>query len=374
MASIRLNTSGMDAVVGRAPKLPIRFGAYELVRALGYEPDITAYIASVKDAGRERRVLLKCLNPESALDARALGVFRDRTRLARSLDHRSLPRVVDSGSIEGRPFLAFEHVPGVTLKRVATFVAIRSESVPEDVLCRIAIDLLDALAYAHTLTDDKGRPLDIVHRDVSPENVVISLEGLAMLEESSLVRTRLSTVTTETGIVKGRFAYLAPEQVAGESVDARADLWSLGVVMWEAIAGRALFAGPTGFSSLMSSMVAPIPRLVDLAKVTPALSAVVERALQRAPDGRFATASEMAEAIRSAVPTIASREDVSAYIAARFPEEIIEETTRIDPRLAPVARPAFPLAKRQLSVRWLFALVALIAIVILALREVVPLR
>lgn len=365
--------SGLGVALARAQKLPEKIGRYRILRALAHEQEVSCYLAAVPGEGKEAHVRLKCLGVDGTRDAIASGIFRDRTRLAKRLSHPSLPRVVDAGTADGRLFLAFAHTPTVSLRRLGALLHTRGEPMDVRALARVALDVLDALHYAHTLRDEKGRPLDIVHRDVSPDNVLVALDGRALLEESSLVRTRLSSVSTETGIVKGRFAYLAPEQVAGEPIDARADLFSLGIVLWEALAGRRLFAGSTGFSSLMSSMVTPIPRLVDVdgAVASPALSQVVERALARSPDARFPTALAMREALAAAVPDAMTNLDLSVYIASRFPEEVVEDTAKITGLPLP---PTFPLSKRRVPVRWLVALCLLTIALAFAVREVVVSR
>jgi serine/threonine-protein kinase len=178
---------------------------------------------------------------------------------------------------------------------------------------RILSDVLHGLHAAHTATNVDGDPLGIVHRDVSPENIMVGTDGIARVLDFGVAKTSLSTSYTAPGRVKGKLAYMAPEQVRQQPVDARTDVFAAGVVLWEALSGRRLFKGDTSAQVVSRLLLEAVPSLATRRGVGPELDQVIERALARAPAERFASAGEFADALE-ATGKLASRAEVGAWV------------------------------------------------------------
>jgi serine/threonine-protein kinase len=171
-------------------------------------------------------------------------------------------------------------------------------SLPVDVILAIAHDVLQGLHAAHEATDERGKPMGLVHRDVSPQNIMVGIDGRARVLDFGVAKAAGATHTTETGVIKGKLAYMSPEQVYGEKLDRRADIYALGVVLWEMLAGRRLFVGHDQKTAIGKVLNAPIqPPGMHRPVVPPIVDEMVMRALDRDVAGRYATALEMAEAI-----------------------------------------------------------------------------
>jgi serine/threonine protein kinase len=282
---------------------PVEFGRYQLMRRLGHGGFATVFLAlEASAAGKPREVVVKRLHEHLALDERSREAFLDEARLAIGLNHPNIVTALDFGSIEGRPFLAMEYLIGADLDRVLERLRTQNQRLKPELAMEIAANMLEGLAYLHERRDPSGRPAPIVHRDVSPHNAFVTDRGVLKLLDFGIAKARVRAVETTTGVVKGKFAYMSPEQANGEPVEPSADVWSMGVVLWEMLAGQRLFEASSTFSTLASAMLGPIPRLDKIADVPESVALVVEKALERAPSARYQNARELAVALRNATP------------------------------------------------------------------------
>jgi len=241
--------------------------------------------------------VVKRILPHLASNGQFIRMFLDEARLAALLDHPNIVRIMEVGHDDEEYFLAMELVQGKPLSAVLRKAA-REKRAPSPAMSAYLIAQAAAgLGYAHTLTDGDGRPLGVVHRDVSPQNVLISFEGAVKLIDFGVARAFGRVAHTSPGGLKGKIDYMSPEQASAEDVDHRADVFALGVVLWEAITGRRLFRRDTELATMRAIVDDPIPKPSELTSVPPELEAIAMRALRKRRDARFQSAHEMAAAL-----------------------------------------------------------------------------
>ncbi len=254
----------------------------------------TVYLGRISGAGGfQRFVGIKRLHPHLAREAEFIQMFLDEARLAARIHHPNVVPILEIGTGEQGYYIVMEYVEGGTLAQLISRSARAGRRLPVHVASRILVDVLAGLHAAHELADDDGKPLGIVHRDVSPQNILIGVDGSARLTDFGVARATSTFSTTRTGQLKGKLAYMAPEQArAAKDIDRRADVFAAGVVLWEALEGRRLFKGDGEVDTLHKVLNDPIPRLRDTVPSVPAeLEAVLEGALDRDRTQRFATAA-----------------------------------------------------------------------------------
>ncbi|MGE0549885.1 MAG: serine/threonine-protein kinase [Kofleriaceae bacterium] len=292
------DTSGVRSLA------PMRVGSYEVFECLGRGGMAEVYRAQIETSpGVWESRALKCMRFDLADNPMLVESFIEEAKLARELEHPNIPRTYDLGRYDGMWFIPMELVEGPTLLEVIALSVFAELTVPIPIAVQILIQVCDALDYAHTLRDERGRPRGIVHRDVSPANIVLSKTGAAKLIDFGIAKAR-SRMQTDTGTrtVKGKLGYLAPEYVGG-SLDARADLFGLGVIAHELLTHRRLFRGETDFETLENVCRMPIlPPSHWNADVPPDLDEVVMIALSRDPESRWQTAA----ALRAALTSVAA--------------------------------------------------------------------
>jgi serine/threonine protein kinase len=287
-----------------------RFGSYEIYEKLGSGGLAAVHLA--KSRAISNPVALKRLFPHIANVRELVGAFIDEARLAKYLRHPGIARVYEFGKLRGIYFIAFEFVPGPTLLQLQEHCQEFVGPIPTKVVLEIAYQLCDALDHAHNLRDELGLPLGIVHRDVSPSNVIVSNTGQVKLIDFGLAKTKQQTVHSQAGVIKGKLNYVAPEYLAGK-LDARCDLWALGVVMYELLTGRRLFDAPEQTEILNRVRLLPIPPPSQTnPEVPPEVDQIVLTALARDPEKRWQRAADMRDAIgRAAAGRLTEKQFVS---------------------------------------------------------------
>jgi serine/threonine protein kinase len=274
--------------------------------------------------GFNKLVVLKLLREEFALNGAARAMFLDEGRLLARLNHPNVVQTNEVGVEGGDHYLVMEYLQGQSLDQLIKQTAAIRERVPLGVWVRIALDALSGLDYAHELADFDGTPLGVVHRDLSPHNVFLTYEGVVKLLDFGIAKAATQSYRTQTGTVKGKPGYMPPEQLMGTPVDRRADLYVVGIVLWEMFTGTRLFTGPPTQSLVqMVNMRLPRPSSV-VPGFDPELEAVIMRALEKDTDARYQTAREMREALAAAASrlfAVPSREAVGELMLSLFREQ-----------------------------------------------------
>jgi len=244
--------------------------------------------------GFEKLVAIKRVLPGLSKNKKFISMFLDEARLSLYLNHANVVQTFDIGMTENAYFIVMEWVDGTNLKGLLAIAAELGFRIPREQAAFIAIEVCKGLSHAHNRKDPKGRPLNIVHRDVSPPNILLSREGEVKLVDFGLAKAASQITSTDPGIVKGKFSYLSPEAAHGQTVDGRADVFAAGIVLWEMLGGRKLFEGETDLRTVELVRRAEIPPLRTFnPDVEPALEEIVHRALAREPRHRFQSAEQM---------------------------------------------------------------------------------
>jgi len=282
--------------------LGIPFGKYQLLERLGRGGMAEVWKAkALGPMGYARKLVVKRILPELACDEEFVRMFVEEARLSASLNHRNIVQVYEFGEVGGEYYLAMEWVHGRDLNTLLRAMKERDAPPPVELAVYVAREVCRALAYAHALTDEDGRPLRLIHRDVSPSNVMVGFDGSVKLLDFGIAKALAlaSENRTQVGVLKGKFGYMAPEQVDGEGeVDHRADLFVAGIVLWEMLTLRRLFKGANHAQTIgMVRKANVLPPSAFNPAVPPELDAACMRALARARCDRFGDCGEMAEAL-----------------------------------------------------------------------------
>ena len=299
-------------------------GRYELLGGLGRGGMATVYLGrSEGEAGFQRLFAIKVLHPHLADDEAFRDMLLDEARIAARLHHPNVVPIVDLGSDDGLFYVVMEYVEGCSLH--ALLVKHRDNR-PARLIAPIILDALSGLHAAHSLVDDDGNPMNLVHRDVSPQNILVGVEGTARITDFGVARAEARIISTRPGEVKGKVSYMSPEQIKGGTLDRRSDVFAAGAMLWSALTGRRLFSaeGDAGTMTNILQMEAVPPSTVGL-KPPPAFDAVCLRALEKNPEKRWSSALEMEEALREAASSnglLGSRREVAEWVQASFAPEL----------------------------------------------------
>jgi serine/threonine protein kinase len=279
---------------------------------------------AVSVQGFKKKVAIKRVLPHLAQNESFIEMFLDEARLSARLNHTNIVSVFDISKREDTYFLIMEFIDGVNLKRVMESLTKRGQRMRLGEAVHLCIEACRGLSYAHDLTDENGKPLGIVHRDISPPNIMVTRRGEVKLADFGLAKASTQIQTTDPGVVKGKFSYLSPEAANGLEVDARADIFALGIVLWEMLAGKRLFWGENDYATVKLIQKANIPRLAPLNReVDENFEEVLARALARDPRARYQTAREFGEALSDYI--FSHRLMVSAYDLANMVESVTGE-------------------------------------------------
>ncbi|HUS32160.1 MAG TPA: serine/threonine-protein kinase [Kofleriaceae bacterium] len=325
------------------------FGSYVVLEQLGVGGMASVHVAESRSMGGFRkRVALKRLLPHAAENPDLVRSFLDEARLNTYLKHPNVAQIYDFGQVGDVYFMAMELVAGPTLNQLARQCDSTVGIIPFPITMNILIQVLDALDYAHNLRDEHGKRLGIIHRDVSPPNIVVSNQGLVKLIDFGIAKAASSSVQTQVGTVKGKFSYMAPEYLR-EKLDHRVDIWAVGVIAHELLTNRRLFDANDDFKVI--DMVKelridpPSRRNVD---VPPDLDAVVMTALQRDPDQRWQSAAAMRTALANAaaeLQTVVTNAQLIEWVEWTFSQKPPGEGSDLSQLIQILETPSRPSAR-----------------------------
>jgi eukaryotic-like serine/threonine-protein kinase len=270
-------------------------GKYKLLRLIASGGMAEVYLArQAGAAGFEKLVCLKRILPHLARDRQFVEMFLNEARLAARLDHPNIVSIYDLGEANGNYFIAMEFIDGPSLRAVAKRARERGERLPIAEVVKIVSMAAGGLHYAHDLADADGRPLGLVHRDISPDNILVHRNGMAKVVDFGIAKAANSSGRTRTGALKGKVAYMPPEQLRGDPLDRRADVFALGVVLYEMIAGRRPWEGDSDVSLIGQIMTEEPKPLLALRPDAPAgLTAVLDRALAKEREARYSSCHDL---------------------------------------------------------------------------------
>ncbi len=302
-------------------------GRYELIAEIAKGGMATVLLGRLAGAGGFQRLCaIKVLHRRYAQDASFIDMLLDEARIAAMIHHPNVVPILEVGANdEHGHYLVMDYVEGVSLwELLGTFG--EPEATRWRICSRVILDALNGLDAAHTQTDDSGQPLGVVHRDISPQNILVSVDGIARVTDFGIAKAAARMSTTRAGQVKGKLAYMSPEQARGGKVDARTDVFALGIVMWESMTGRRLFRRDTDSETYARLLQAPIPSLERFAPGIPeSIDAICQHALTRDVPNRFRSAGAMAEALENAARAhgmLADAREVSSWIRDQFAPEL----------------------------------------------------
>jgi eukaryotic-like serine/threonine-protein kinase len=244
--------------------------------------------------GFRKQVAIKRVLPHLSSKKKFISMFLDEARLSAQLSHSNCVQVFDIGVGDNAFFIVMEFVDGANLKATIEHLRKRGREFPVEAAVYISLELCKGLAYAHELTDPQGEALHIVHRDMSPPNVLITKHGEVKIVDFGLAKANSQLEKSEPGIIKGKFSYLSPEAAMGQDVDARTDVFAVGIILWELLAGQRLFLGDTDFQTVKKVQAAVVPSVTQInRRVTPELEEIIHRALARDPTQRYQSARDL---------------------------------------------------------------------------------
>jgi eukaryotic-like serine/threonine-protein kinase len=280
-------------------------GKFRLIARLGQGGMAEVFLAVVQgDVGFNKLVVVKLLKPELMEETEHRAMFLDEGRLAARLNHPNIVQTNEVQIVGDQYFIAMEYLDGQPLHRILRRAA-KGNPMPLGWHLHFLCDVLGALEYAHDLRDYDGARLEVVHRDVTPHNVFVTYNGQVKLCDFGIAKTLSSSVETREGVLKGKVNYMAPEQVLGTRVDARADLFAVGVMLWEGVTGARMWHGHTDIGIMQALSQGRIPHTREVhPHVDPELERICERALAPSPDDRYPNAAEL-------------RRDLEGYLLAR---------------------------------------------------------
>ncbi|MCC7070040.1 MAG: cyclic nucleotide-binding domain-containing protein [Deltaproteobacteria bacterium] len=328
LVSTNTDFSGPHRAASESPAALGAFGRYELTKLLAVGGMAEVYLAKSRAGGIERACVIKRILPRFSTNREFVSMFIDEARITIGLDHECIVRLFDFGQVDGAYYMALEYVDGVDLVDVLRAQKARGLAVPPAPAAFIAREVLRGLEHAHTLRDHRGRPMGIVHRDVSPQNVLLGFSGAVKVSDFGIADARNRLTSTMHGQVKGKFSYMSPEQASAKPLDGRSDVWAAGVVLWEMLVGGRLFAAEGPVETLSRVLEAPIVAPSERRAGLPAeLDRITLKALARPVRERWANAQAMATALDHYLSDQRfGRTELADFLASVDLDKVVTET------------------------------------------------
>ena len=306
------------------------FGEYKILKKIATGGMAEVFLAKrVGMKGFEKLLAIKRILPQFSENEEFIAMFIDEAKLAAKLTHRNIIQIYDFGSQQGSYYIAMEYIFGKDLRSILKKSKERGERLSLAQCAYIVGEAAKGLEYAHTLRDHFGKPLQVIHRDISPQNILISYEGEVMLADFGIAKAASKSTETRAGVLKGKILYMSPEQAWGRSIDRRSDLYSLGVLLYEMVTHRKIFDADSEFSMLEKVRNADVefpPNVFE--NIPSSFLQVVQKALEKNPDHRYQSAHDMRVDLENYLLTTQERlseKSISNYLKHLFREEIDEE-------------------------------------------------
>ena len=318
-----------------ALKKPVPFGKYYLLERINVGGMAEVFKAKTFGVeGFERLLAVKRILPNIAEDEEFITMFIDEAKIAVQLQHANIAQIFDLGKVDESFFIALEFVHGRDLRSIFDRMRNKGDSLPIAMACYVTMQVCEGLDYAHNKRDAQGRELNLVHRDISPQNVLIGYEGEVKLIDFGIAKAAGKASKTQAGILKGKFGYMSPEQVRGLPIDKRSDIFAVGIVLYELLTGERLFIGESDFSTLEKVRnVEIMPPSSYNKKIPQELERVVLKALARDPEDRYANAIDLHDDLQSFLYSVGeffSRKDLAAWMKKTFAMEIEEDSAKLE--------------------------------------------
>jgi len=309
---------------------PQRFGRYLLLDRLSTGGMAEVFLAKSSGLqGFEKVVAIKRILPSVSEDSDFTTMFVDEARISANLNHVNIAQIFEFGQVEGQYYIAMEYIPGKDLRAIQAHLSDTGRVLEVRVALHIAARLCQAIDYAHRQKNAEGQSMEIIHRDVSPPNVLVAYEGAVKLIDFGIAKALTRSRSTATGMLKGKLGYLSPEQAEGHELDGRSDIFALGTVLWELLTGVRLFHEATDMATLLKVRRAEVPPPSELnSEITAGLDAVVLKAVAREPEKRFQRAELFYEALERVTQQGLgfSAVQLGRFMAGTFPTAREEQT------------------------------------------------
>jgi eukaryotic-like serine/threonine-protein kinase len=311
-----------------------KLGRYEILAKIASGGMASVYVARAQGvAGFERLTAIKILHANLAHEEEFVRMFLDEARLAARIRHPNVVATLDiSDTLDAGYYIVMEYIEGDHLGKLLSGTTKAGVRIEVPAVLRIIIDVLGGLGAAHNLVDENGRKLNLVHRDISPHNIMVGVDGIARLTDFGIAKAEDRLSHTRDGQIKGKLGYMAPEYASKGVCDARSDLFSLGIVLWECITYNRLFRSDTAAESLHKLLLSPIPPPSSISEEYRPLDSILNKALSREIDQRFQSADEFMEALESIAPSfggLASLRKIGKIVQNYASERIEREKTLI---------------------------------------------
>ncbi len=308
---------------------PQSFGKYQLIKKLATGGMAEVWLARQTGIeGFAKNVVVKRILPHLSEDAEFVDMFGNEARIAARFSHSNIAQVYEFGEANGTYYIAMEYIHGEDLGRVMRKAYNAGGWLPLQMAIRIVASACEGLYYAHTRTNDAGQPLKVVHRDISPQNILVSFDGSVKLVDFGIAKAADQASMTKSGAIKGKFAYMAPEQASGKPLDHRADIFAIGLVLYELVTGQRPLKRESELGTLQAALECNIPAPSEIAEVPAELDSVVMKALAKAADDRYQTARQFQVALEEFLVSqrwVASSVQLSELMETLFADRLEEE-------------------------------------------------
>ncbi len=325
---------GYGTLLKSAVKYPIRFGKYLLLERVNVGGMAEVFKAKTFGVeGFQRNLAIKRILPNMSEDTEFINMFVDEARLAVQLNHANIVQIYELGKHQNQYYIAMEYVAGKDLRRIVEWFRKRKMTMPVPLAALICSKVCEGLDYAHRKLDPQGQPINLVHRDVSPQNILVSFEGDVKVIDFGIAKAADRLSKTQAGVLKGKFGYMSPEQVGGLEIDRRSDLFAVGVLLYEMLTCQRLFVAETDFSTLEKVRQCEIPPMRERNDEVPdELEHVVRTALAKDLNERYQWCSDFAEALQPFLitdKTIFNAKRLASFMKETFKEDIEAEMQRM---------------------------------------------